>query len=196
MNSTARASHHTGDGDRADIVHLRGPAARVRQALAAHFLSGVPTIVEIGGYLNPISDHLVHDAETVIVVDPKIAAFEGVIRGGACAVSHIRAKYQAIDLSKLPRPYALVMLGYSMKGFGGRAAVDPALLDLLDGAQRVVIEWATELERATSPGPALLSRPALRQVCRIDFTLEDGVIDASPYASRTLVVLERRQTAS
>jgi hypothetical protein len=172
------------------LGHLAGPGAQVRQALAAHFVSPIPAVLEIGGYLNPISDHLVHGAATVWVIDPKIAPLEATSPSG-CAVRHIAAKYQAVDFSRLPHPYALVMLGYSMKPYGRSAAVDPGLLSLIDGAARVVIEWANALERATSQVPALLGRPGLATLCRIAYRIEDGVIDRTPYADRTFVVLDR-----
>jgi hypothetical protein len=173
------------------LGHLAGPGAQVRQALAAHFVRGVPTVLEIGGYLNPISDHLVQDATAVWVIDPKIEPLETTSPAG-CAVRHIGAKYQAVDFSSLPRPYALVMLGYSMKPYGRSAAVDPKLLSLVDGAARVVIEWAEALERATSQVPALLARPGLATMCRIAYRIEDGVIDRTPYADRAFVVLDRK----
>jgi hypothetical protein len=172
------------------LGHLEGPGSQLRQALAAHSCRGFATVVEIGGYLNPISDHLVHGAHAVWVVDPKITPLETTATGG-CAVRHIAAKYQAVDFSGLSRPYALVMLGYSMKPHGRSAAVDPKLLSLVDGAGRVIIEWANALERATSQVPALLSRPGFATICRMTSRIEDGVIDRTPYAERTFVVLDR-----
>lgn len=174
------------------LAHLEGPASQVRQALAAHYLRDFSTIVEIGGFLNPISDHLVHDPTAVWVVDPKIAPQESDrLKGRRCAVRHIRAKYQAVDFAGVARPYALVMLGYSMKAYGSKEALDPVLISLVDHADRVVLEWAQALKRATAQIPALLSRPGLRQSVRMDYRLQDGVIEHSPYADRTLVVLDR-----
>ena len=89
-----------------------------------------------------------------------------------------------------PYTYGLVMLGYSLKRAGGREALGSTLLGLVDHARIVVIEWALQLERAAHQVPHLLSRPGLRQLCRIDFTLEDGTIEHSPYGQRRLVVLE------
>jgi hypothetical protein len=180
-----------GNGDDG-LAHLEGAASRVRQALAAHYLRDFATIVEIGGFLNPVSDHLVHDPSTVWVVDPKIASLEtDLLHGRRCALRHIAAKYQAVDFTALPRPYALVMLGYSMKAYGSKEALDPVLLSLVDNADRVILEWARALRRATAQIPALVSRPGLRRTVAIDYRLEDGVIETSPYADRTLVVLDR-----
>ena len=172
------------------LAHLAGPGAQVRQALAAHFVRAIPHVVEIGGFLNPISDYLARDAACVWVVDPKIAPHSWVAAGG-CEVRHIAAKHQAVDFRDLPRPYALVMLGFSMKPYGRRAAVDPGLLALVDGAQRLVIEWADALDRAASQAPALVARPGFATVCRISWRIEDGVIDRTPFADRTLVVRDR-----
>lgn len=172
------------------LAHLAGPGAQVRQALAAHFVRPIPHVVEIGGYLNPISDHLFHDVSSIRVIDPKIGPATWISAGG-CEVRHIRAKYQAVDFSDLPSPYALVILGYSMKPYGQRAAVDPSLLSLVDGARRLVVEWADALERAASQVPVLIDRPGFATVCRIAWRIEDGVIDRTAYADRTLVVRDR-----
>jgi hypothetical protein len=172
------------------LAHLAGPGAQVRQALAAHFVRAIPNVVEIGGFLNPISDHLLNDAACVWVVDPKIAPRTWISAGG-CEIRHIAAKHQAVDFRDLPRPYALVMLGCSMKPYGRHAAVDPGLLSLVDGARRLVVEWADALDRATAQVPDLIARPGFETVCRIAWRIEDGVIDRTPFADRTLVVRDR-----
>ena len=43
-----------------DLPHLSGPAAAIRQVLAAHFVRDCPHIVEIGGHIRPITPYLTH----------------------------------------------------------------------------------------------------------------------------------------
>jgi hypothetical protein len=175
----------------AGISHLAGPAAPVRQLLAAYFVRECPHIVEIGGHLTPVTPFLIHHPESVLVVDPKIVPRdEAQLNGRPCRVRHVASKFQALTFDLAPHTYGLVMLGYSLKRAGGSEALGGKLLDLVDQARIVVIEWALELERAALQVPHLLSRPGLRQLCRIDFTLEDGTIEHSPYGQRRLVVLE------
>jgi hypothetical protein len=173
------------------ISHLAGPAAPVRQLLAAYFVRECPHIVEIGGHLNPVTPFLVHHPESVLVVDPKVVPRdETELRGRPCRVRHVPRKFQELTFDLAPHTYGLVMLGYSLKQAGGSEAVGRKLLDLVDHARKVVIEWAPRLERAALQVPHLLSRPGLRQLCRIDLALEDGTIEHSPYGQRRLVVLE------
>jgi len=54
-----------------DLPHLSGPAADVRQVLAAHFVRDCPHIVEIGGHRKPITGFLTHAPLSVLSVDPK-----------------------------------------------------------------------------------------------------------------------------
>jgi hypothetical protein len=175
----------------AGLSHLAGPAAPVRQLLAAYFVRDCPHIVEIGGHLTPVTPFLIHHPESVLVVDPKVVPREEAeLRGRPCRVRHVARKFQELTFDLAPYTYGLVMLGYSLKRAGGREALGSKLIDLVDQARIVVIEWALQLERAALQVPHLLNRPGLRQLCRIDFALEDGIIEHSPYGQRRLVVLE------
>ena len=181
----------------AGISHLAGPTAPVRQLLAAYFVSDCPHIVEIGGHLNPVTPFLTHHPESVLVVDPKAAPHAADrLHGQPCRVRHVARKFQELRFELAPHSYGLVMLGYSLKQAGGREALGSKLLDLVDHALKVVIEWAPRLERAALQVPHLLNRPNLRQICGIDFALEDGTIEHSPYGQRRLVVLEPVRTGS
>jgi hypothetical protein len=169
----------------------------VRQLLAAYFVRDCPHIVEIGGHLSPVTPFLTHQPESVLVVDPKAAPHRAdKLHGRPCRVQHVARKFQALNFELAPHSYGLVLLGYSLKKSGGREALGSKLLDLVDHALKVVIEWAPRLERAALQVPHLLNRPNLRQLCRIDFALEDGTIEHSPYAQRRLVVLEPVRTGS
>src|SRR5262245_25398145 len=142
----------------AGISHLAGPAAPVRQLLAAYFVRECPHIVEIGGHLTPVTPFLIHHPESVLVVDPQaVPRDETELGGRPCRLRHVARKFQELTFDALPYTYGLVMLGYSLKRAGGREALGSTLLDLVDHAQIVVIEWALKLERAALQVPHLVS---------------------------------------
>ncbi len=58
------------------LPHLSGPAAAVRQVLAAHFVRDCEHVVEIGGHIRPVTDYLTHAPRSVLSVDPKTPAYE------------------------------------------------------------------------------------------------------------------------
>lgn len=174
------------------VPHLAGPAADVRQVLAAHFVRGFEHVVEIGGHPRPLTSFLVHVPRSVLMVDPKAEPMEAdSLNGQPCQVRHVAAKFQCVEFSLPANSYALVLLGLSLKGYGRRDALDAKLYDLLDGAARVVVDYAPALERAAGQIPALLSRPGLVGLCTLDLELVDGRIIDSPYRRRRLVVLDR-----
>lgn len=174
-----------------DLPHLAGPAASIRQVLAAYFLRDCQHVLEIGGHDNPITRFLVHNPLSVLSVDPKTEPLEArELNGKTCHVRHLACKFQQVDYDYQPRSYGLVMLGFSLKGFGEREPLGELLYSLIDNARIVVIEFALELERATSQIPAIVSRPGLRQLCRFEIELDDDCIAGSPYARRCFLVLE------
>ncbi len=180
-------------GPMGNLPHLAGPAAPVRQVLAAHFLRDCPHVIEIGGHLLPITSFLTHRPESVLVVDPKTVPYAAeTLRGASCRIRHVACKFQELNYDYRPLSYGLVMLGYSMKAFGKSEPVGAKLLDLVDNARRVIIEWPPSLERASLQVPYLLARPQFNQLCRIDLTLEDGTIEHSDYAQRRMIVLENK----
>ncbi len=107
------------------LAHLGGAAAPLRQAMAAHLVRGVPHIVEIGGAGAPITGFLTHAPDSVTVIDPKIAPLEAEeLNGLPCRVRHVAAKFQAAAIALPPSPYAVVMIGLSLKGHGAK---DPSI---------------------------------------------------------------------
>jgi len=178
------------------IPHLTGPAAEVRQVLAAHFVANCPHIVEIGGNLRPVTPFLTHAPDSVIVVDPKLEPFEAEeLNGRPCKVRHVARKFQEVSIAP-DGGYGLVMLGYSLKAFGGLQPLGARLFGLIDNARTVVIEYAPALERAASQIPHILARPTVRVRCTIEFTLDDREIRGSPFARRRLVVVDPARVAA
>lgn len=183
--------------DDTDLPHLSGPAAAVRQVMAAHFVAGCPHIVEIGGHLRPVTPFLTHGPQSVIVVDPKVEPYEAdELKGRPCRVRHVAAKFQEVVFDVPAGQYGLVILGYSLKPFGARQPLGQSLFGLIDNAQTVVLEYPPALERAASQIPQILARPSVRLRCSIDLTLDDGQIAGSPFARRRLIVLDPAPVAA
>lgn len=185
------------DGAGQDLPHLSGPAAAIRQVLAAHFVRGCRHVVEIGGHRRPITEYLTHAPLSVTSIDPKTAEYEAdELNGRPCRVRHIARKFQDVELDLAPRSYGLVLLGYSLKPFGRREPLGELLFSLVDNAGVVVIDYTPELERAASQVPEILSRPTLTSHCSFELTLEDPEIAATPYARRRFHVLHPAGSAT
>lgn len=189
QQSVAKFADDLPDGP-AGMPHLAGPAACLRQAMVAHFVDGVPVIVEIGGHLRPVSGFLHQVPESFICIDPKSEPFESDnLNGKTCRVRHIARKFQDVDLELEPGGYGLVFVGYSLKAFGSQEAVGNKLLSLIDNSAITVIEFSPNLPRASEQMQYLLARPELETVCSLDFSIEDGAFETTEYAARRLVVL-------
>ncbi len=182
--------------DGVTLPHLSGPAAAIRQAIAAHFLTGCAHVVEVGGAGLPISRFLTHRPESVTVIDPKIEPFAAeTLYGHPCRLRHIAAKvqdHQALvdempDLE--PGGYGLVLLGLSLKPRGSRPALDDGLLALAREAHIVVIDYALNLERATAQIPVLLNLDRHEIVVDMEMRLKDANLTDSPFRDRRLIVL-------
>jgi len=186
--NTYEASAPLADGK--DLPHLSGPAAFIRQVLAAHFVRDCPHIVEIGGHIRPITGYLTHRPLSVLSVDPKTPAHEAEeLNGRPCRVRHVPRKFQEVEYDYAPGSYGLVLLGYSLKPFGSREPLGQLLYSLIDNARVVVIEYPPELERASSQVPAIVCRPNLNIHCSVELTLDDEAIAGSPFAKRRFYVL-------
>lgn len=178
-------------GAAGELPHLAGPAAAMRQVLAAHFVRDCPHIIEIGGHSWPITSYLTHRPLSVLSVDPRTEPFEAEeLNGHPCRVRHVNRKFQELDFEYGPQSYGLVMLGYSLKPFGQREPLGAMLFSLIDNARTVVIEYSPALPRASSQVPRIVGRPGLSAVCSVDMELNDAAIAGSPYAKRRFHVLE------
>jgi len=179
-----------------EIPHLSGPAALVRQVIAAHFLADCEHVVEIGGHLRPVTPFLSHGPRSVLVVDPKVVPHEAEeLHGRPCRVRHVDRKFQEVSFDLEPGSYGLVLLGYSLKPFGRREPLGELLFGLIDNARVTVIEYPPALDRASSQVPSIVERPTTRVRCKIGLSLHDPEIAGSPYAERLLYVLDPIQGA-
>ena len=176
--------------DAGGLPHLSGPAAEIRQVIAAHTLRDCPHIVEIGGHLRPITGYLTHHPLSVLSVDPKTPPLEAdTLDGRPCRIRHLARKFQEVDYEAPSGSYGLVLLGYSLKPFGARDPLGETLFRLVDNAKKVVLEYPPALERASSQVPAIIGRPGIQTELSIELTLDDAAIAGSPYARRRLLVL-------
>jgi hypothetical protein len=174
-----------------DLPHLSGPAAAIRQVLAAYFVRDCPHVIEIGGHARPITGYLTHRPLSVLSIDPKTAPFEAeMLNGHPCRVRHIQRKFQEIDYDYAPLTYGLVLLGYSLKPFGEREPLGQLLFSLVDNARTTVIEYPPELERAALQVPVIIGRPSVKVECSFELVLNDDAIAGSPYPKRQFHVLQ------
>jgi hypothetical protein len=170
------------------LPHLASPAAALRQVLAAHAVRHCPHVLEIGGAGLPITGFLTHQPASVTVVDPKIPAHEAdALNGVPCRLRHIAAKLQEVALAP-PGPYALVLLGLSLKPFGRRGAVSPELLALAAGATVLVIDYALELERAQGQIGALTGTRTDAPAIDLSLTIHDEALRAAGFDRRRFLV--------
>ena len=174
-----------------DIPHLASPVLTARQVLAAHYVRRCAHIVEIGGYKTPITGFLTHSPQSVLSIDPKTEPLEcEELNGKPCRVRHVAQKFQQVSIDLEPYSYGLVILGYSLKPYGGFQPDTEKLFDLIDHAKRTVIDYMIDLERPEAQLPMLLGRGSLREIHRIDMQFHDVDIAGQPPANRRLLVFE------
>ncbi len=181
--SAAQPSETPGAGTL--LPHLAGPAAALRQVLAAHLVRRCPHIIEIGGAGLPITGFLTHSPTSVTVIDPKIPAFAAEsLNGAPCRVRHLAAKLQQVALTPPPEAYALVLLGLSLKPFGRSAAVPAELLALARAADVLVIEHALDLGRASGQIGTLPAARQDRPAIDLELRLNDAALALAGYDRR------------
>lgn len=167
------------------LPHLLGPAAPLRQVLAAHAVRHCHHVIEIGGAGLPITGFLHHRPASVTVIDPKIPAFAAETLGGApCRVRHLAAKLQQVSLTPSAEPFALVLLGLSLKPFGRKAAMPPDLLALAQAAKVLVIDYALDLDRAQGLIGTLLATRAEAPSIDLDIRINDTAMAQAGYDRR------------
>lgn len=170
------------------LPHLAGPAACLRQVLAAHAMRDCAHVVEIGGAGLPITGFLTHRPTSVTVVDPKIPAFSAqMLNGFPCRVRHIAAKLQEVELAP-EQPFGLALLGLSLKPFGRAEAVPPVLLDLAGRATTLVIDYALDLDRAQGQIGALTAVRTAPPIIDLALTIADPALQEAGFGRRRFLV--------
>ena len=122
------------------------------------------------------------------VIDPKIPAFAAATLNGApCVVRHIAAKLQEVALAPTA-PYALVLLGLSLKPFGRTGATPPALLTLAAQAETLVIDYALDLPRAEGQIGALVATRPSPPLIDLAMTIDDARLREADFDRRRFLV--------
>lgn len=174
------------------LPHLAGPAAAMRQVLAAHALRHCRHIVEIGGAGCPITAYITHRPRSVTVIDPKIEPFAAQrLNGARCEVRHIPSKFQQASQPVRRGSTGLVLLGISLKPLGRQPALSPALLALAASVQTLVIEHAVTLDRALGQIEPLMATRSTPPVIDITLEINDSAIAAAGFGRRRFVVFDR-----
>jgi hypothetical protein len=181
--------------------YLQTDAFTTRNVLAAHFVRDCETVVEIGGWRNPIDGFLTGPHRSVLVVDPFIRDAEREELGGRpCRVSHVRARFQ--DLAwQIVRPgeYGLVILGLEIEGLSD--ADYRVLRDLVERARTAVLELPTSWEASREQYERITGGADVRERARVllDLSGNDfGDLTGSwpPRGERELHVLAGARTSA
>jgi hypothetical protein len=181
-------------------AYLRSEAFATRAVLAASFLDGCDTVIELGGGSTPIDKFLTGSHHCVIVVDPSLRERPpSADEDGGLAVQHLRARFQDVDW-RIERPgeYGLVMLGIELQGLSD--ADWRTLFALVDGARTTVIEFATSWQISVDQYTAIRRNTRTRErfACKLDLKGNDvGDMRNSwpPRFEREIRVLERLEPA-
>ena len=180
-------------------AYLQSEAFSTRAVLAASFLDGCDTVIELGGGSTPIDNFLTGSHHRVIVVDPLVRERPpSADDGSALTVQHLRARFQDVDWRvERPGEYGLVMLGIELQGLSD--ADWRTLFALVDGARTTVIEFATSWQASVDQYTAIRRNTRTRErfTCKLDLKDNDvGDMRNSwpPRFDREIHVLERLAT--
>ncbi len=174
-----------------DMAYLDTESFQCRQVLAAHFLRSCPTILEIGGFISPISNFLQHHPERVVIVDPRITAgVESQLHGQPCRFERIRKRIQDCDVELAAGSYGFVLLGYSLKGMETEAgqSVHKRLLTLVANAAVAVLEYAPDWPLAAAAMDRLMGELANAPALDLGLDLGAGHSALTEYPRRRLLV--------
>lgn len=142
----------------------------VRYVIAEHFVSDFPEVVDVGTYKRELNLK-----KKLWCVDP-LGSTDG-FRG---TVAEFWREFNPSG------PYGVVCLGFDLQG--GQAEVD-AMVELCQGADRLVLEWATEYEQPVIAPSFLVDRRRLLADIHLDLTAPN--VPGHPvYSLRQLQVWE------
>jgi len=94
--------------------HFNTKELLVRQRIAAHFAQDYPHIIEIGGYINNVSNYLdLNKHESVLIVDPLL---ENKKEGSLTYFKGLASDLKTGDMWQYGNNYCLILLGILMVG--------------------------------------------------------------------------------
>lgn len=111
--------------------YLNSPPFAWRHVLAAHYLKGFDTIIEIGSFKQPINKYLTHEYSKCLCVDPLMDPYKDE------KIEHIQGDYRDVDFEPYQGRFALVLIGLYLP-------VDKKLFDLINAASLVVVDVPTD----------------------------------------------------
>lgn len=116
--------------------YLKSEALQTRYKLAASYVQGFEYIVEIGGYLTPITNFIdPAKYRKILSIDPLGE------QSSRDNVLHLRVKYQDIDIFQYvePKKYALIILGLDLE-------IEESLISIVKSSARFIVEYPIDLE--------------------------------------------------
>lgn len=176
---------------RQDMAYLDTESFQCRQVLAAYYLRNCETILEIGGFVSPISDFLQHQPQRVIIIDPRITAgIDQQLHGQPCRFERIRGRFQDCGLQLVPRSYGCAILGYSLKGMeaDSEQMAWSQLVMLVSQASVAVLEYAPDWPLAEQAMDRLIQALPAPPVLDLGLNLGSTSVQSVEYPRRRLLV--------
>jgi len=176
-------------------AYLESPSFSVRSMIAASFMRGCDTVIELGAGRRSIEHFLGGTHRSVIVIDPLLhdrSTCE--LNGAPCAVEHVRARFQDLRWHLgADASFGLVMLGMELQNMA--EADFTMLFRLVDAARATVIEFPTSWWVSQEQFQRLQHETRTREVffARIDLSGNDfGDLSNSwpPRCDREIHVLQ------
>ena len=171
-------------------LYLLTEAYRARYAMASWFLRDSPAIVEIGGGEAPISEYVT--GKRLFLVDPIYQDAWGVkipVCKFGCKVSEFVKTAGVL----LPERYGLLALGIGFHP--DERTEEPAFLELMKKAGRVVIEYPPDYAPSLMTSKRILAESGRKEVAMLDLLVwgdpkkaEGDGLKAFPF--RRMIVLE------
>lgn len=189
-----------------EMSRLRTSGAASRYALAAHYMSGVEQLIEIGGANFQLHAFMSPPPARALVVDPRLEDRRvPACTPGSTTIEHVGRGLQDVDFgSATSGPYGLALLGLSLE-LDGTSTPTPSmdtedrpgwrtLADLCRRASRIVLEFARDWPPGVAGARFVVAaahKPIVASM-QLDFTHAEDF--AWPYRRRELIVLSATAT--
>jgi hypothetical protein len=174
--------------------YLESEAFATRSVIAARFMRGCRSVVEIGSGRTSIDTFLTGRYESIVVLDPFIREGRSTESNASAEILRLRARFQDVTWEiGVPRAYGLVLLGLELQGLNEDDYRE--LFRLVENAAVTVIEFPTSWSPSREQFERIRSSTATRErfVCKLDLTGNDvGHLEHSwpPRFDREMHVLE------